>query len=149
MVSNATAFAGYLYHGWLGDRIGRRNAISIGWVLSAASFVAMLLVAPQGNFGIIIALYSAGLFFLIGPYSALLFFNAESFPVHTRATGGAIINACGQVGAAIGGVLITASLAGGWTWIQSTLVWGALPILLSGFILLGARNVDPRTVRTD
>ena len=148
IVSNATAFAGYLFHGWLGDRIGRRNAIAIGWVLSAVSFGAMLL-GPSGNFGLIIALYSAGLFFLIGPYSALLFFNGESFPVHTRATGGSIINAAGQIGAIIGGLLVTYSLSRGASWTTAALLWGCLPILVSGLLILGARNVDPRTARLD
>jgi MFS family permease len=148
IVSNATAFAGYLFHGWLGDRIGRRNAIAIGWVLSALSFGAMLLV-PNGSFGLIIALYSAGLFFLIGPYAALLFFNGESFPVHTRATGGAIINASGQIGAILGGLLVTFSLSRGLSWTTAALFWGCLPILASGLLILGARNVDPNTARLD
>ncbi|GAA1227481.1 MFS transporter [Pseudonocardia alaniniphila] len=148
IVSNATAFAGYLFHGWLGDRIGRRNAIAIGWVFSALSFGAMLL-GPSGNFGLIIGLYSAGLFFLIGPYSALLFFNGESFPVHTRATGGSIINAAGQIGAIIGGLLVTYSLSRGAGWTTAALLWGCLPILVSGLLILGARNVDPRRARLD
>jgi MFS family permease len=148
IISNATAFAGYLFHGWLGDRIGRRNTIAIGWILSGLSFGGMLL-APNGSFGLIIALYSAGLFFLIGPYSALLFFNGESYPVHTRATGGALVNACGQVGAIIGGLLITVSLSAGWSWTAATAAWGCAPILVSGLLILGARNVDPRTARTD
>ena len=148
IVSNLTAFAGYLFHGWLGDRIGRRNAIAIGWVLSALSFGAMLL-GPTGNFGLIIALYSAGLFFLIGPYSALLFFNGESFPVHTRATGGSIINAAGQIGAIIGGLFVTYSLSRGASWTTAALLWGCLPILVSGVLILAARNVDPRTARLD
>jgi len=148
IISNATAFAGYLFHGWLGDRIGRRNTIAIGWILSGLSFGGMLL-ASNGSFGLIIALYSAGLFFLIGPYSALLFFNGESYPVHTRATGGALVNACGQVGAIIGGLLITVSLSAGWSWTASAAAWGCAPILVSGLLILGARNVDPRTARTD
>jgi MFS family permease len=148
IISNATAFAGYVFHGWLGDKIGRRNAIAIGWVCSGLSFTGMLL-SPNGSFGLIIALYSAGLFFLIGPYSALLFFNGESFPVHTRATGGSLINAAGQVGAIIGGVLITASLNAGWSWNQAGFIWGCIPIFLSGLVILGARNVDPRSVRLD
>jgi MFS family permease len=148
IISNATAFAGYLFHGWFGDRIGRRNAIAIGWILSALSFGGMLL-APNGSFGLIITLYSAGLFFLIGPYAALLFFNGESFPVHTRATGGSIINAAGQVGSILGGVLITAALAAGQSWTMTAFLFGCLPILISGLIILGARNVDPRKVRLD
>jgi len=148
IISNATAFAGYVFHGWLGDRIGRRNTIAIGWIFSGLSFGGMLL-APDGSYGLIIALYSAGLFFLIGPYSALLFFNGESFPVHTRATGGSIINSAGQVGAVIGGLLITFALASGQSWTQAAFIWGVLPIFASGIIILGARNVSPRQVRRD
>lgn len=148
IISNATAFAGYVFHGWFGDRIGRRNAIAIGWILSGASFTFML-IAPNGNFPLIITLYSAGLFFLIGPYSALLFFNGESFPVHTRATGGSIINAAGQIGAILAGVFITVMLKGGTSWVLTAFIWGCLPIFASGLIILGARNVDPRTVRLD
>ncbi|WP_433286347.1 MFS transporter [Pseudonocardia sp. CA-142604] len=148
IISNATAFAGYLFHGWLGDRIGRRNTIAIGWIFSGLSFSGMLL-APDGSYGLIIALYSAGLFFLIGPYSALLFFNGESFPVHTRATGGSIINAAGQIGAVIGGLLITFALASGHSWDQAAFIWGCLPIFASGIIILGARNVSPHQVRRD
>jgi MFS family permease len=148
IVSNATAFAGYVFHGWLGDHIGRRNAIAIGWILSAVSFGVMLLVQTN-SFGLVIALYSAGLFFLIGPYAALLFFNGESFPVHTRATGGSIINASGQIGAIIGGLLVTLSLSQGASWTTAALLWGCLPILASGLLILGARNVDPRTARLD
>ena len=148
IISNGAAFAGYLYHGWLGDRIGRRNAIALGWVLCALAFSGMLLV-PNGNFGLILTLYSVGLFFLLGPFSALLFFNGESFPVHTRATGGAIINAAGQVGAIIGGFLITESLKSGQSWTSAAFTWGALPILAGGLLILAARNVDPRRARTD
>lgn len=148
IVSNATAFAGYLFHGWLGDRIGRRNTIGLGWLACAASFYGMIL-APAGSMVLVVALYSAGLFFLIGPFSALLFFTGESFPVHTRATGAALVNASGQVGAIIGGVLITATLGAGATWTSAATWWGCLPILASGLVILAARNVDPRSVRSD
>ncbi|BCT75061.1 MFS transporter [Sinomonas cyclohexanicum] len=148
VVSNATAFAGYVFHGWLGDRIGRRNTIALGWILCGASFTAMLL-APSGNFGVVVAFYSAGLFFLIGPFSALLFFNGESFPVRTRATGGSIINAGGQVGAIISSFLITLALGAGWTWSTAAFWIGCVPIFASGLLILAARNVNPRTVRQD
>lgn len=148
VVSNATAFAGYLFHGWLGDRIGRRNTIAIGWFFAAVSFGGMLAL-PEASTGPVIALYSSGLFFLLGPFAALLFFNGESFPVQTRATGGSIINASGQIGAVIGGAVITASLTAGQTWIEATFLWGCLPILASSILILFAKNVSPTEVRTD
>ncbi|WP_336660821.1 MFS transporter [Leucobacter sp. USHLN153] len=148
IISNGTAFFGYLFHGWLGDRIGRRNTIAIGWVLAAASF-ALMLWTPSDNNVLIIVLYSAGLFFLLGPFAALLFFNGESFPVHTRATGGSIINASGQVGAVIGGFLITAMLSSGVTWTTTALVLGVVPVLLGAISMLFAKNVLPTVVRND
>lgn len=81
--------------------------------------------------------------------STLMFFTGESFPVHTRATGSSLINASGQVGAIIGGLLITATLAAGSGWINAALWWGVIPILGSGLLIFAARHVDPRTVRTD
>ncbi|TWP39073.1 MFS transporter [Leekyejoonella antrihumi] len=147
-IANGTAFVGYLFFGWLGDRIGRRDAIGIGWLLCGASFLALVLV-PNGMFALIIVLYSAGLFFLIGPYAALLFFSAESFPTRTRATGGALINAAGQIGSIIAGVLITVSLSSGWTWTSSVLYWGVLPIFASGILIWFARKTDSDSARGD
>ena len=148
IISNGTSFLGYLFHGWLGDRIGRRNTIAIGWILSALSFTGMLML-PQATFGGTVALYSLGLFFLIGPFSALLFFNGESFPAHTRATAGSLINASGQLGAIIGGVLVTASLAAGTSWNTTALLVGCIPILASGIMILAAPHRDPAAVRLD
>lgn len=148
IISNGTSFLGYLFHGWLGDRIGRRNTIAIGWILSALSFTAMLML-PAASFGGTVTLYSLGLFFLIGPFSALLFFNGESFPAHTRATAGSLINASGQVGAIIGGILVTASLATGMSWNATALLVGCLPILASGIMILAAPHRDPVVVRLD
>lgn len=148
VISNGTSFLGYLFHGWLGDRIGRRNTIAIGWVLSAVSFFIMLLM-PAGNFGAVVTFYSMGLFFLIGPFSALLFFNGESFPSSTRATAGSLINALGQVGAIIGGLFVTASLSAGNTW-DTTAMWvGCIPILLGGLLILAAPNRKPDAVLGD
>jgi len=148
VVSNSTAFAGYLFHGWLGDRIGRPNSIGLGWIACSLAFFGMMMT-PNGSFGPIIMLYSLGLFFLIGPLSVLLYFTGESFLAHTRATGSALVNASGQVGAIIGGLLITATLTSGGDWGQAALLWGCLPILASGLLIFAAKNVDPASVRLD
>lgn len=106
IVSNLAGFLGYVFHGWLGDRIGRRNAVAIGWVLGGLAFYLML-QSPQGDFWRIAPLYSLRLFFLIGPYAAALFLNGESFPSHIRATTESFINAMGQVGAIAVGFGVT------------------------------------------
>ncbi|PAU78266.1 MFS transporter [Halomonas salipaludis] len=145
ILSNFAGFCGYLTHGWLGDRIGRRNAIGCGWMMGGVAFAAMLF-APSA-FWPVVLLYSLGLFFLIGPYAAALFFISESFPTSTRASAGALINAMGPIGAILSGVGATAILSGGGNWQWAALLFGALPCLLSGLLMFAARHVDPESVR--
>lgn len=152
IVSNVAGFLGYLFHGWLGDRISRRNTIALGWTVSAICFGVMVL-GPAGNLPLLVGAYALGTFFLIGPYAAVLFFNSESFPAENRATAGTLINALGQIGAILGGVLFTATLAAAdqspagqaSAWVSSGLWWGCVPILLSAAAVLAARNVAPLT----
>lgn len=152
IVSNFAGFLGYLFHGWLGDRISRRNAIAVGWTISAASFAVMVL-GPAGNFPLLVGAYAVGTFFLIGPWAAVMFFTSESFPVTTRATAGAFTNSLGQVGAIVGGLLFTATLAtaGGDAgtqsdaWIRAGVMWGCVPILLSAVAIMCTRRSGPTT----
>jgi hypothetical protein len=65
-----------------------------------------------------------GLFFLMGPYSALLFFVGESFPTAIRGTGAAIINAMGPIGAVMAGFGATAMLNAGSDWRIGAALWG-------------------------
>ncbi|QGY31771.1 MFS transporter [Pantoea cypripedii] len=137
ILSNLVGYCGYLVHGWLGDRFGRRNTIAVGWMLGGVSFAAML-YCPD-NFATIVALYSIGLFFLIGPYAAALFFISESFPTAIRATAGALIGAMGPVGAIIAGVGTTSVLSSGGHWQDAALWFGAVPCFISGIIMFFAR----------
>jgi MFS family permease len=140
-ISNGAAFAGYLFHGWLGDRIGRRNTIVAGWFAAAVAF-AVLIAVPAGQTGPTVALYSVGLFFLIGPAAPLLLFTGESFPVRSRATGGALVNAFGQVGAIAGGAAVSTALAAGVAWSAAAMWWGCVPIASGAIAILFARNVS-------
>lgn len=145
VLSNSVGFLGYLFHGWLGDRIGRRNTIAIGWMCGGAAFYAML-QAPHEIYTVV-TLYSLGLFFQTGSYAAMLFFTSESYPISIRATGGSIINAMGPMGAILAGVGITSTLSTGGDWHSAALWFGALPCFLSGLVMLAAKHVDPKTVR--
>jgi MFS family permease len=145
VLSNLVGFIGYLFHGWLGDRIGRRNTVAIGWMLGGLSFFAM--VQAPSQLGMVVALYSLGLFFLTGPYSAMLFFMGESFPTSIRATGGAIVHAMGPVGAILAGLGITGVLSAGGDWHSAALWFGALPCFLSGVVMWAARHVDPTHIK--
>ncbi|WDD94883.1 MFS transporter [Burkholderia sp. FERM BP-3421] len=144
VLSNVVGYCGYLTHGWIGDRIGRRNTLAAGWMLGGLAFAAML--AGPSDTGVVVALYSIGLFFLIGPYSAALFFIGESYPTAIRGTGGAIVHAMGPVGAILAGVGVTTMLNAGGDWMHAALWFGALPCLLSGLLVFAAKHVDPAVV---
>jgi cyanate permease len=107
----------------------------------------MMLQAPQGDFWRIVPLYSLGLFFLIGPYAAVLFLVGESFPSHIRATAGSFVNAMGQVGAIAAGFGVTYTLSHGADWVQAAVYWGAVPCIVSGVVMLLVPHVDPKSVR--
>ena len=145
VLSNVVGYCGYLAHGFLGDALGRRNVIALGWVLGGIAFTAML-YGPS-TFGVVVALYSVGLFFLIGPYAALLFFVGESYPTAIRGTGAALINAMGPIGAVVGGFGATAMLNSGSDWRTAAFLFGAIPCVLSGLLVLSAQHVNPADVR--
>lgn len=147
VVSNGVAFIGYIVHGIVGDKIGRRETIAIGWVLSGICYALMLFVV-QG-YAMILVFYSLGLFFLIGPYAALLFYMGESYPARMRGTGTSVVNAMGPVGAIIGGALLTAFLGSGISMAGSAALAGVIPIVLSGFLIMGARHMAPGEVIED
>lgn len=147
IVANGVAVGGYIVHGYFGDRIGRREVVSIGWALSGISFTLMLFVV-NGTVGVVVC-YIAGLFFLIGPYAAFLFYMGESYPIYIRGSGTALINSMGPIGAIIGSALLTILLDAGYDMSVSATLVGALSIFLSGFLLLGGRRVHPGTFRDE
>ncbi len=145
VLSNLVGFCGYLFHGWLGDRIGRRNTVAMGWMCGGVAFTAMIM--GPSDLVTVVTLYSVGLFFLNGPYSALLFFMSESFPTSIRATGGAIVHAMGPIGAVAAGLGITGVLTAGGQWYSAALWFGAAPCFLSGVVILAARHVVPDSIK--
>jgi MFS family permease len=145
VLSNVIGYCGYLSHGFIGDKIGRRNTLAIGWMLGGLSFAGMLF--GPSSAGVVVALYSLGLFFLIGPYSAALFFIGESYPTAIRGTGSSIVHAMGPIGAILAGVGVTWMLNHGGDWLHAALWFGAVPCFLSGVLILFARHVNPAETR--
>ncbi|HEY2206124.1 MAG TPA: MFS transporter [Pseudonocardia sp.] len=140
IVINAVGYLGYVFHGWAGDRFGRRNVIAVGWLLSGILFVLTLTIA-HGTVAVVV-LYSLGMFFLIGPYAALLFYMGECYETQCRATGTAFLNALSQPGAIVAGVIVTSLLASGHSWSSAALLVGALGTLLSGVLMFAARTAE-------
>jgi MFS transporter, putative metabolite:H+ symporter len=142
IIINLIAYFGYVFHGWLGDKIGRKPTIAIGWIISSAFFAAMLSPAVT-NPTLIIITYAGGLFFLVGPYAAIQYFMAECYPVSCRATGVTFIGAMSQPGIIVGGALFTV-VAGAMGTGTAALWVGAGGIFLSGVVMLFTQR--PRAV---
>ncbi len=139
IVSNALAFIGYLSHGFVGDYIGRRRTIAGGWLIGGTVFTVMLFGPDSSAF--VIPMYAVGLFFLIGPYAALLFYMGESFPARVRGTGVAFAHAMGPIGTIGASALLSIILAAGWGMSIAAFISGALGIFLSGLCMMGTRDV--------
>lgn len=138
IIINLIAYFGYVFHGWLGDKIGRKMTIVVGWIISSILFAIML--SPQvTNPTLIVATYAGGLFFLIGPYAAIQYFMAECYPASCRATGVTFIGATGQPGIIIGGTLFTL-VAGGFGTGAAALWVGAAGVFASGLVMLFIRR---------
>jgi hypothetical protein len=85
------------------------------------------------------------MFFLIGPYAALLFYMGECYETQCRATGTAFLNALSQPGAIVAGVIVTSMLAAGHSWGSAALIVGALGTFLSGVLMFAARTAETLT----
>ncbi|GAB3451721.1 MFS transporter [Kineococcus endophyticus] len=147
VLANAVGFCGYIFHGWVGDRIGRRTTIIGGWTVGAVVTAAMLL-GPDSSAWVMVT-YSLSLFFLTGPYAALLFYMGESFPAQVRGMGTNVAHVMGPVGGIAGSALLTVLLSAGTGMRTAALVTGSVFMLLSGIVMLGARNTGNRTVELD
>lgn len=141
IVSNIVTYIGYVFMGYLGDRIGRKLTIGGAWICCAIAYTAMLYVS-SGTVAVLV-LYTIGLFFLIGPYSALFTYMGESFPARVRGTGVSLINAMGPLGAILGAAIYTAVLNAGAHIPAAAAIGGSLPVLLGAILILMARTIKP------
>jgi hypothetical protein len=100
-----------------------------------------MLLGPNGS-GFVIALYALTLFFLTGPYAALLFYMGESFPAQVRGLGPNVAHTMGPIGAIAGSGLLTLCLSSGLSMVSAALITGSAFMLVSGLVMLGTRRVD-------
>jgi hypothetical protein len=103
-----------------------------------------MLFGPDAT-AFVLTMYTAGLFFIIGPYAALLFFMGESFPTRVRGTGSSFVNAMGPAGAIAGSALFSLFTGIGLSVVLTAFLAGSIATLLSALLMLGTRDVkDPR-----
>ncbi|WP_326686282.1 MULTISPECIES: MFS transporter [unclassified Streptomyces] len=143
ILGNAAGFAGYLTHGYVGDRLGRRTTIILGWLVGSVAMTAMLFGPAEPGF--VIPMYALGLFFLLGPYAALLFYMGESFPPHVRGIGPNTAHIMGPVGAIIGSAMLSVLVGAGLSMTAAAFCAGSLGLLGSAIAMLGTRKVDQRS----
>lgn len=144
VVSNVVAFIGYVVHGWLGDRLGRRDTIVRSWVVAAVMAVVLML-GPNNELFVFVA-YSVFLFFQLGPYAALLFYMGESFPEEARGSGANLAHCLAPVGSIFGSGILAGLLALGLPVSWSAILAGALFIGVSAICM--RFGTDDRTLRT-
>jgi hypothetical protein len=82
-----------------------------------------------------------GLFFLLGPYAAIMFFQAECFSVDCRATGSSFIGAMSQPGAIIAGFILTGLTAASVGYSTAALLVGAVGAVISAVVVMFAHTV--------
>ncbi|MEO3876072.1 MFS transporter [Nonomuraea sp. B12E4] len=140
VLSNIAGFAGYLFHGWVGDRIGRKLTITAGWAVGGVISILML-VLPTGQ-GMTIALYALTLFFLNGPYAAMLFYMGESFPPHVRGTGANVAHVMAPLGGIVGSALLSVLLAAGLSMTVAAVCAGSVFMLVSGVLMLFTKTTN-------
>lgn len=138
--ANAVGFVGYLFHGWLGDRIGRRSTVIFGWLAGGIASLVMLLV-PGGSL-FIITMYGLTLFFLTGPFAALLYYMGESFPAHVRGMGTNVAHVMAPMGSIIGSGLLSFLLVAGVSMTWAAIFTGTAGLFLAALCMLGTRRVQ-------
>lgn len=139
IISNVVEFCGYLVLAYVGDIVGRKLTVVGSWLIAGFLFAGMLYVA-HGTIATI-AFYGFGLFFMEGAYTALLTYEAESFPPRMRATGAGLAATMGPVGGIIGGIIYTAMLKVGLDVVNAAAISGCLTLVASGVVMMFGRNI--------
>lgn len=70
----------------------------------------------------------------------------ESYPTRYRASGVSLVTAMGPVGAILGGAIFSVLLGANIDVPPAAALAGAIPVLLSGALMFGARSIAPDDV---
>lgn len=139
VLANGVGFVGYVFHGWIGDKIGRRLTVILGWTIGG--IVSLLMLVGPSEVWFIYPMYALTLFFLTGPYAALLYYMGESFPAHVRGMGTNVAHVMAPVGGIAGSALLAVLLTVGVSVGVAAALTGSLFMVLSGVAMLFTRKV--------
>src|SRR5690625_7467830 len=104
-----------------------------------------MMLCPS-NAAFVVHMYMIGLFFLLGPYAAIMYFQAECFQSECRGTGSAFIVSMSQPGAVIGGFILTALVTANFGLSNATIVIALGGVISSGLVIIFALSVSPAMV---
>ena len=137
---NGVAVLGYLFLGWLGDQIGRRETVIIAQTLAALCTFALLFLAS--SLTAVVIGYALVLFFAQGAAAPFFAYVGESFPTRVRGSGAAFINITGPIGG-IFGPLIYGFLQQAGASPTVAAASGGVAALVAAACLLAARSIRP------
>ncbi len=143
---NGVAVLGYLFLGWLGDRIGRRETVIIAQTLAALCTFALLFLAS--SLTAVVIGYALVLFFAQGAAAPFFAYVGESFPTRVRGSGAAFINITGPIGG-IFGPLVYGLLQQAGASPTVAAASGGVAALAAAACLLAARSIRPGQELTD
>jgi len=136
------AAVGYVFTGFIGDKIGRREMALIDLAM-AAIMAVMFVIAPPSNYRLMITVYGLLGFFGFGVWAANLGLFTESFPTRARGTGAAFTNSMYWSGGIFWIFLLAflESIYGFNTAYKVVLIGGNF---LAFFALLALKRIPPR-----
>ena len=143
---NGVAVLGYLFLGWVGDRIGRRETVIIAQTLAALCTFALLFLAS--SLTAVVIGYALVLFFAQGAAAPFFAYVGESFPTRVRGSGAAFINITGPIGG-IFGPLVYGLLQQAGASPTVAAASGGVAALAAAACLLAARSIRPGQELTD
>ena len=143
---NGVAVLGYLFLGWVGDQIGRRETVIVAQTLAALCTFALLFLAS--SLTAVVIGYALVLFFAQGAAAPFFAYVGKSFPTRVRGSGAAFINITGPIGG-IFGPLVYGLLQQAGASPTVAAASGGVAALVAAACLLAARSIRPGQELTD
>jgi hypothetical protein len=88
------------------------------------------------------------LFFLTGPYAALLFYMGESFPPQVRGMGANVAHVMAPLGGIAGSGLLTILLTAGVDPVWAAIITGTGGLIASALCMAGTRTLKDAHLKT-
>ena len=138
-ISFGLAALGYVVVAMIGNKIGRRNIILIGLLLTAVSLIGIIVSTTPGQVLVFNILF---IFFLFSQWAAWPFYLNEMFPTRVRATASNFGYAFQWIGNIIlPTAILTLVSVDSWGWTQAIVALVFIPIIFC-ILVVGLLPVD-------